>query len=32
MEVHKARLDWALGSLIWWRQPAHSRDLELDDL
>ena len=32
LEVLKARLDGALGSLSWWRHPAHRRGLELDGL
>jgi len=32
LEVPKARLDGALGSLCWWGQPAHSRGLEMDNL
>ena len=32
LEVLKARLNGALGSLIQWLAPAHSRGLELDDL
>jgi len=26
LEIHKARLDGALGSLIWWGQSVHGRD------
>jgi len=32
VEVLKARLDGALGSLSWWGQPAHGRGWELDGL
>ena len=32
MQAFKARLDVALGSLVWWlADPAHSRGLKLDD-
>ena len=31
LEVLKARLDGALGSLSWWGQPVHGRGLELND-
>lgn len=30
--VLRAGLDGALGSLIWWEQPAHGRGLEMDGL
>jgi len=32
LEVLKARLDGALGSLSWWGNRAHGRGLELGDL
>jgi len=32
LEVLKARLEGARGSLSWWRHPAHRRGLELDGL
>lgn len=32
LEVHKARLDGALGSLSWWEALCHGRGLELDGL
>jgi len=32
LEVLKARLDGAEGSLSWWGEPAHGRGLELSDL
>jgi len=31
LEAFKARLDVALGRLVWWLATAHSRGLELDD-